>query len=58
MNWVFILLIVLLVLILIVSIFSFILKSVKFFVFGSAVVVSGVVIIWAFLRLLGYNVLG
>ena len=58
MNWVFNLLIVLLVLILIVSIFSFILKSVKFFVFGSAVVVSGVVIIWAFLRLLGYNVLG
>ena len=58
MNLVFILLIVLLVLVLIISIFSFVLKSVKFFVFGTAIVVSGAVIIWAFLKLLGYNVLG
>jgi len=58
MNLVFILLIVLLVLVLIVTVFSLILKSVKFFVFGTAVVVSGIVIIWAFLRLLGYNLFG
>lgn len=46
-------LLIILALVLVVALVSAFLKSIKFFVYGAAILVSGGIIIWALLGLLG-----
>jgi len=58
MYWLLILLIILLIAIIVLAFISFTIKSTKFFVYTAAAIISGAVIILAFLRLIGINPLG